>query len=169
MPSGSSVKRRRATPSSGKVRVGRGGGAVRRHPAPTTPASHVTSTATPTSKSPVLTSDPLIPSRKDHNHAPTATTYELASAASAKTVERAATVARRRPSGDGAWSLDLQALASEVGGTGTRARSLVNAHEQRPRLGSSSACSFQRATGTSSAPAEKSRRASASSGTGASS
>src|SRR4051794_20404993 len=87
----------------------------------------------------------------------------------AKTVERAATVARRRPGGDGASPLDGRALASEVGGTGTRAGSFVDAQEQRPRLGSSSACSFQRATGTSSAPAEKSRRASASSGTGASS
>src|SRR3954462_6916933 len=139
MPSGSSVRRSSATPSSDKVRVGRGGGPVRRHPAPTKPASHVRSTATPTSTSPVLTSDPLIPSPKDHNHAPTATTYALASAARAKTVERAATVARRRPGGDGASSLDGRALASAVGGTGTRAGSFVDAHEQRPRLGSSSA------------------------------
>src|SRR3954466_5049389 len=138
MPRGSSVRRSRATPSSGKVRVGRGGGAVRRHPVPTKPASHVRSTATPTSKIPVLTSDPLIPSRKDHNHAPTATTYALASAARAKTVERAATVARRTPRGDGASSLDLRALASDLGGTGTRAGSFVDGHEQRPRFGSSS-------------------------------
>src|SRR3954463_3087920 len=119
MRRGSSVRRSRATPSSGKVRAGRGGGAVRRHPAPTKPASHVRSTATPTSKSPVLTSGPLIPSRKDHSHAPTATTYALASAARAKTVERAVTVARRRPAAHRASSLDVRALASEVGGTGT--------------------------------------------------
>src|SRR3954453_14890852 len=125
MPRGSSVRWRRATPSSGKVRVGRGGGAGRRHPAPTKPARPVRSTATPTSKSPVLTSDPLIPSRKDHNHAPTATTYELATAARAKTVERGGSVARGGPGGDGASPLDGRALASEVGGTGTRAGSFV--------------------------------------------